>query len=96
MAGGRVKPADLKQGTQIRSGIGPLTVLAEPFVDLDPDTPQFDRVYVDVEPDDKSSRWDPDDLPKATGAEDFQFLGLSPLRYRLAFLPDTEVAAVTE
>lgn len=37
-------------------------------------------------------RWDPDDLPVSTGAEGFEWLGMTPiLRYRLIFLPDTDV-----
>ncbi len=86
-----VKPADLKPGHRILAPtIGPLTVTAPPYCDITGDL-RWDRVYVDVVPDDQSTRWDPDRLPVETGAGDFQFLGLAPLRYRLVFLPNTVV-----
>lgn len=87
-----MKAADLRPGDRIIAAptIGPLTVLDEPYGDITGD-PRWDRVYVDVEPDDKSLRWDPEHLPAETGAEAFQFLGLVPLRYRLVFLPDRDV-----
>ncbi len=87
-----VKPADLRPGDRIIATptIGALAVIASPYGDITGD-PNWDRVYVDVEPVDQSMRWDPDHLPAETGAEAMQFLGLSPLRYRLVFLPDHNI-----
>jgi hypothetical protein len=86
-----VKPADLQPRHRILTPtIGPLTVTAPPYCDITGDL-RWDRVYVDVAPDDRSTRWDPDSLPAESSAEAFQFLGLNPLRYRLVFLPNTVV-----
>ncbi len=87
-----VKPADLRPGDRIVAAptIGVLTVTAAPYRDVTGD-PEWDRVYVDVEPADRSMRWNPDHLPVETGAEAMQFLGLLPLRYRLVFLPDHNI-----
>jgi hypothetical protein len=81
---------------------GALTVVKDPHAgDVGPEAaarygvaylPEDDRVEVDVEPDDKGHRWMADNLPAATGAKDFQWTGLNPLRYRLYFHPDTDVA----
>lgn len=55
--------------------------------------PELGRVYatVVVTDDAYGSRWDAENLPKGTGADSFTWLGLNPLRYRLAFLPDADV-----
>ncbi len=100
-----MKPADLRPGHRIVCDMpgfdGALTVVAEPFTDdVGPSAaarfkvdyrPEDDRVHIDVEPDDKGHRWMADNLPAATGAKDFQWLGTTPLRYRLYFHPDTDV-----
>lgn len=87
------RPADLHLGDRIPTDLcGNLVVRTEPFVDECDTDPRWNRVYVDVVPDDQGSRWDADRLTEATGAEGFQFLGLHPLRYRLTFLPNAEVA----
>lgn len=93
-----MNPADLKPGHRITHTVpkmtGIIAVYAEPWADIEGD-PHLDRVYVDVEVSDASyatSHWDPEDLPAGTGAEAFTWLGLSPLRYRLTFLPDADVS----
>lgn len=91
-----MSPADLRPGHRIATAdLGGFTVIADPYSDIEyaeqEGCPELGRIYVDVEPDDKSTRWDPDNLPAATGAEAFWWLGSSPLRYRLTFLPDTDV-----
>lgn len=86
-----MKPADLKPGHRIVTRtIGDLTVLEPPYCDITGDL-RWDRVYVDAAPGDQSTRWDADTLPAETGAVGFEFLGLNPQRYRLVFLPNTEV-----
>lgn len=90
-------PADLTPGAAIDAGrLGPLTVVADPFIDLDTDSEdgRWTRVYVDVQvdPAQAAARWDADLLPGATGAEAYTFLTMTNgLRYRLTFLPDDEV-----
>ncbi len=100
-----MKPADLRPGHRIVCDMpgfaGALTVVKEPYTgDVGPEAaarygvdyqPEDDRVMVNVEPDDKGHRWMADNLPAATGAKEFQWLGLTPLQYRLYFHPDTDV-----
>ncbi len=96
-----MKPADLRPGHRIahtvRGMTGPITVHAQPYDDTaDAERegcPELGRVYVDVVVADASyasSKWDPGDLPAGCGADQFQWLGLNPLRYRLTYLPDTD------
>lgn len=84
------KPADILSGTWIAAtDIGNLTVLATRYDDFE------DRYEVDVQPDPECNIWDVDVLARATGAQDAQWLcGLHypDLRYRLYFVPDTDVA----
>lgn len=82
---------DLKAGDRIPTDLcGHLTVIAA-YADID-DNPDLSRVYVDVEVQDRSLRWDVENLPAAVGAESFWFLSMTPtLRYRLVFLPDATV-----
>lgn len=95
-----MKPADLQPGHRIAHTVpgmtGTITVDTEPYDDTEiaarDGCPELGRVYVDVEVSDRSSRWDPDDLPACTGAEAFEFLTMvEALRYRLVYLPDTDV-----
>lgn len=98
-----MKPADLQPGHRIATAdMGTLTVVPGGWSDVGPEAaerfgidyePALDRVYIDVEPDRTAwrPRWDPENLPAATGAENFGLLTISPLRYRLAFLPHTEL-----
>ncbi len=101
-----MKPADLRPGHRIACPIpnfqGALVVVDEPFTDdVGPGAaarfsmeyrPEDDRVTVDVEPEDQSTRWWADHLTAATGAKDYQWLGTTPkLRYRLYFHPDTDI-----
>lgn len=87
-----MKPADLAIGDRVNTAIGTLVVHKEPWGDLVPDDPKWDRIFVDVEVEQRGSFGDPDRLPEVTGATDFQWLGSTPtLRYRLAFRPDTDV-----
>ncbi len=91
-----MKPAGLQPGHRIAHTVprmnGTLTV-TKTWADQFPDEPQYDRVYADVEVSDRSTRWDPDNLAAGTGAEAFQWLGMTPmLRYRLVYLPDTDIA----
>jgi hypothetical protein len=88
-----VKPADLKVGDRIETAIGTLVVSAEPWDDVDADTSCWDRVFVDVEVPEPGRFGDAARLPEATGAAEFGWLGLLPLRYRLAFRPDADVKA---
>ncbi len=106
-----MKPADLRPGHRIPCDIpgfdGVLVVVAEPFTD-DVGTPAAarfkvdyrpddDRIHIDVEPTDLSSRWMSDHLPAATGARAFQWLAAVPRpRYRLYFHPDTDVNVENE
>lgn len=89
-----VKPEQVQVDDEIRTDLcGVLTVIATPVVDLDPEGAGLDRVYVDVS---STAGWsvafDPDNLPAATGAEAFQWLGMTPvLRYRLVFLLTAEL-----
>ncbi len=88
-----MKPADLQDGDLLAHNVpkmnGTLTVTE---VWADTEGTEWDRVYVDVEVSDRSTRWDPDNLATGTGAEAFEWLGLTPtLRYRLVFLPDTDI-----
>jgi hypothetical protein len=87
-----MKPADLKPGHRINAHTT-LTVYADPHIDIDATNPNpdLDRVYIDVEATGDRRTWDPIDIPEATGAEAYAWLGGSPLRYRLAFLPDADV-----
>lgn len=86
-----MKPADLKPGYRIPAPeFGGLAVISVPRVDRSDEWPELNRVYVDVEVLGRG-RWDCDNLPAATGAEAFTFLKLDPPRYRLTYLPDTEV-----
>lgn len=96
-----MKPADLQPGHRIAHTVpgmaGTITVTREPWADIDGD-PHYDRVYVDVEVSDASyasSKWDPEDLPTGCGADQFQWLGLNPLRYRLTYLPDVDITVIT-
>lgn len=94
-----MKPADLRPGHRIAHRVpkmdGTITVVTEPWADPDNDGSDLDRIEVEVDVSDASyaqSKWDPDDLPKGTGAVDFQFMDVTPtLRYRLIFHPDTDV-----
>lgn len=81
---------DLKEGDRL--------VAADPFGDLtvtrlfaDPSLAAPQDVYVDVELAAWSHRWEPTDLPAATGAQDWGFLGLTPPRYRLRYEPGDDV-----
>lgn len=91
------EPADLQPFDRIPTiaavtECGALTVLGVAAVDLVDDDPAWSRVYVDVTPDNGDPRWDRDRLAEAAGAEDWQWLGSSPIqRYRLGFHPDTEL-----
>ncbi len=96
-----MKPADLQPGHRITHTVpnmtGTLTVYRDPWDDTESAVtsgwPETARVYVDVEVSDRSHRWDPEHLCAGTGAVDFQFQTMvNALRYRLAFLPDTDVA----
>lgn len=87
-----MKPADLKPGDRLETAIGTLVVDTAPFTDTDGEQPEWDRVWVDLTAEDPGRFGDPDDLPRVTGAEAFQWLGSTPkLRYRLFFRPDTNV-----
>lgn len=87
-------PADLRVGDQIPTTLcGALTVIRV-VVDQDPAEPEFDRVYVDVEPEGQGTGWWFEGLRDATGAEAFSWLGGSPLRYRLRFVPTVDVQAM--
>lgn len=86
-----VKPAELKIGDRLDTAIGRLVVSTEPREEFDADTPHFDRVFVDVEVPEPGRFGDAARMLEVTGASDFSWLGLLPLRYRLAFLPDTDV-----
>ena len=69
-----------------------LIVHAKPWADPVPGESRWDRVFVDVRVENPGAFGDADLLPAATGAEAFQWLGMTPtLRYRLAFLPDADV-----
>lgn len=90
-----VKPADLKPGDRLDTAIGVLIVDSEPLTDVDGDIPEWDRIWVDVKVENPGRFGDPDDLPSATGAAEFQWLGSTPaLRYRLFFKPDADVQVV--
>ncbi len=95
-----MNPADLRPGHRIAHTVpnmnGIITVDREPYDDTAPairqGVPELGRVYIDVAVADRSSHWDPDDLPAGTGAEAFQFLTMTDgLRYRLAYRPDADV-----
>lgn len=86
-----MKPADLHSGDRFDTEFGALVVAGEPWEDRCDDTPQWDRVFVDIEVPDQRQFGDADRLPEVTGAAEFQWLGLLPLRYRLAFRHDTDV-----
>lgn len=96
-----MKPADLQPGHRIAHRVpgmnGSITV-TDAWNDIADAAregrPELGRVFADVEVSDAShvsSRWDPEHLPQGTGADAFTWLGLNPLRYRLAFLPDSDV-----
>ncbi len=96
-----MKPADLQPGHRIAHAVpnmdGTLTVtdVWNDIADAAKEgCPELGRVFADVEVSDNtySSPWDAENLPKGTGADTFTWLGLNPLRYRLAFLPDADVA----
>ncbi len=96
-----MKAADLRPGHRIAHTVpnmnGTITVAKvwNDIADAAKDgCPELGRVYADdveVSDDAFRSSWDAEDLPKGTGADTFTWLGLRPLRYRLAFLPDTDV-----
>lgn len=98
-----MKPADLKPGHRIATdGMGVLTVVADPNVQVGPEVaakygiaydPALDRVLIDIEPDHTAwtSGWDVEKLTAAAGADRFQLLTINPLRYRLSYLPDADV-----
>ena len=87
-----MKPADLTIGDRISTAIGVLVVSTAPWENFSEDTPQFDRVVVDVEVEDRRRFGDPVALPGVAGASEFSWLGMTPtLRYRLAFLPGADV-----
>lgn len=88
-----MKPADLKFGDRLDTAIGALIVHHDPYESLCDEAPQYGRVLVDVVVEQPGSFGDAARLPEVTGAAEFQWLGLSPLRYRLAFRPDTDVEA---
>lgn len=84
-----MKPADLKPGDRLDTAIGALVVSRNPWCDFTDRYPEMDRVFVDVEvpePGRGTAR-----MLEATGAVDGDWLSLAPLRYRLAFRPDTDV-----
>lgn len=89
--------AELRPGDRIPTDLcGALTVMQvvddrTTWTDV-PHDPALDRVLVDVQPEDQSTRWDADLLPAAAGSEGaVWFLGSRPLRYRLVYLPDVTV-----
>lgn len=88
-----MKPADLRPGDRLDTAIGALVVQHEPYEAFDETgkTTEWDRVLIDVEVPEPGKFGDCDRLPEVTGATDFQWLGLMPLRYRLAFRPETDV-----
>jgi hypothetical protein len=86
-----VKPSELEPGDRIDTTIGTLVVSTEPWSDFSADTPQFGRVFVDVEVPEPGRFGDAARMLEVTGATDFAWLGLMPLRYRLAFRPDFDV-----
>ncbi len=99
-----MNPADLRPGHRIAHTVpnmaGTITVAGRPWVDPDNDGSEIDRVDVEVDVSDASyaqSKWDPEDLPKGTGAVDFRFKRVMPtLRYSLIFHPDTDVTLENE
>lgn len=86
-----MKPADLTIGDRIPTAIGTLVVSTAPWEDFSEDTPQFDRVFVDVEVPEPGRFGDAARMLEVTVASEFSWLGLMPLRYRLAFRPDADV-----
>lgn len=86
-----MKPADLRPGDRLDTVIGALVVHHDPYESFCDDAPQHSRVLVDVVVEKPGSFGDADRLPEAAGAAEFRWLGLMPLRYRLAFRPDTDV-----
>ncbi len=88
-----MKPADLRPGHRIAHTVphmdGTLTVLSEPWGDTDSNWSGVGAVFVTVEASDRSPVWNSDDLPAGTGAD--RFLFITPTRYSLAYLPDTDI-----
>ncbi len=86
--GDQVKPADLRPGHRIVCDMpgfeDGLTVIADPEV--------RSGVAVDVKVADTAHEMDTQGLPAAVQAESLAFLALNPLRYRLYFHPDPDVA----
>lgn len=76
---------------RLDTALGTLIVHHDPYESLCDDAPRFSRVLVDIVVEKPGSFGDPDHLPAATGAAEFRWLGLMPLRYRLAFKPDVDV-----
>jgi hypothetical protein len=86
-----VKPADLQPGQRIPTpALGILTVIEKPWTEI-ADNPDDSRIEVDVDLEYTTPFGDPDVLAAEVGAWAAQFLSLRPLRYRLFFLPDTDV-----
>jgi hypothetical protein len=86
-----VKPADLKRGDRLDTEIGTFVVSKDPWNNLDDEPSVWDRVFIDVEVPEPGKFGDAARLPEVAGAAEFQWLGLMPLRYRLAFRPDADV-----
>lgn len=86
-----MKPADLKPGDRLDTAIGVLVVSTEPWDDRCKEVPDLDRIFVDVEVPESGKFGDAARMLEVTGAAEFSWLGLMPLRYRLAFRPDSNV-----